>query len=163
MLKPLTQFYCDCCGSIIKEPSQGRVEWLWVFDQVKADYIAKEHRIIHDAGYSPHPRMNCYNLYGNGKIADAPLTKFLDAQTGMAELLSFIDPGPKEEPKYTGPGVKDLREYLEFMRRLTIPHYEEARLYWPQAIRDNFFDGGSETFVYDPVNLKRLIGEYEGE
>ena len=128
MLKPLTQFYCDCCGAIIKEPSQGRVEWLWVFDQVKADYIAKEHRIIHDAGYSPHPRMNCYNLYANGKIVDLPLTQFLDPQTGIAELLSFIDPGPKQEPKYTGPGVKDLRAYIEFMRRLTIPYYEDARL-----------------------------------
>ncbi|MFT4565677.1 MAG: hypothetical protein ACI9FN_000630 [Saprospiraceae bacterium] len=75
-------------------------------------------------------------------------------------LLSFIDVGPYHEPEYHGPSVKDLREYTEIIRRLNIPFYEEARLYWNDAISDGFFDGANEGLIYSPDFLETLIKKY---
>ena len=46
------------------------------------------------------------------------------------------------------------------MRRLTIPYYEEARLYWSRAEADGFFDGANEVWLYMPHNLEALIERY---
>jgi hypothetical protein len=132
MLKPLTQFYCDCCGEIIQEPKHGWVEWLTVFDPERGDYIFKGHRIVHHIAYSPRTGRDCYTYKKHIGRSDIYLTDFLDKQTGIAEMLRFIDCGPIHEPQFTGHYLGDLREYIEFIRRLTIPYYEEARLYWPR-------------------------------
>ena len=49
---------------------------------------------------------------------------------------------------------------MELVRRLTIPHYEEARLYWDKAKQNGFFEGANEIWVYLPNNLRDLIQEY---
>lgn len=56
--------------------------------------------------------------------------------------------------------VRDVREFVEFARRLTIPHYEEARKYWSSANSDGFFYGGNEIWIYLPQTLKSLIERY---
>lgn len=79
----------------------------------------------------------------------------------MANLYRFIDLGPIHDPKgVRPPKARDLREYMELVRRLTIPHYEEARLYWDKAKQNGFFEGANEIWVYLPNNLRDLIQEY---
>ncbi len=80
---------------------------------------------------------------------------------GIAMLLSFLDLGPLHDPDGENvPRLEDLREFAELMRRLVVPYYEEARLYWAVAETDGFFDGANEVWVYLPDTLKTLIEEY---
>jgi hypothetical protein len=71
---------------------------------------------------------------------------------GLARLLSMV-----KRP------IKDLDELLEIIRRLHIPHYEEARKYWGAAEEDGFFDGASEYWPYLQSSLERLVKQHGGE
>lgn len=81
----------------------------------------------------------------------------------MAELLRFVDVGEYHEPDFAGPHVTDLREWTELVRRLSIPHYEEARLYWSRARSDGYFDGANEIIIYSEGFLKGMIEKYGEE
>ena len=54
--------------------------------------------------------------------------------------------------------VKNMREFVEIMRRFTIPFYEEARLHFGQLPGDDEFV--PDTSVYDQESLKRIIEKY---
>jgi hypothetical protein len=74
----------------------------------------------------------------------------------MARLLPFLlGYDPERES-----GVTSLVEYAEVVRRLTIPHYEEAWLFWKKAMADGFFYGAHEISQYTHYKLKRLINQY---
>ena len=78
----------------------------------------------------------------------------------MVMVLSFLDIGPYLEAEYQGPRIKDMREFVEFTRRLTLPYYEEARLYWNQAEQDGLFDGANEISLYLPRTLEQIVRDY---
>jgi hypothetical protein len=139
MLKSLEQWICDRCGQVIEEPNQGSVEWI---DDSKT-HKASGFKIVHQSSYAPHDNGECYHYSDHpGRLEDR-LEEFI-GQNGMVMLLSFLDIGPYLEADYQGPRVKDMREFVEFTRRLTVPYYEEARLYWNQAEQDGLFDGADE-------------------
>jgi hypothetical protein len=54
-----------------------------------------------------------------------------------------------------------MPQFLDIMRRLLMPEYEEARQYWSQAHREGFFDGASEST--DPVTLHEIIETFGPE
>lgn len=155
-LKPLEQFICDYCGEVIEAPEHGWLEWLVDID---AGFAASDFYVVHHAMYSPRKPQHCYHHQHDARRHDLYLTQFLDGK-GMARLLKFLDAGPYHEPDYNGPRVADMREFVELMRRLTIPYYEEARLYWDRAERDGFFAGANEIWLYLPDNLETLIERY---
>ena len=74
----------------------------------------------------------------------------------LRELLDVL----YHDPNYGGPRVEDIREFIEFARRLALPYYEEARLYWPKAEQDGFFDGANEIWIYLPITLEKLVRTY---
>jgi NAD-dependent dihydropyrimidine dehydrogenase PreA subunit len=151
MLKSLEQWICDRCGQVIEEPNQGSVEWI---DDSKT-HKASGFKIVHQSSYAPHDNGECYHY------SDHPgrLEEFI-GQNGMVMLLSFLDIGPYLEADYQGPRVKDMREFVEFTRRLTVPYYEEARLYWNQAEQDGLFDGANEISLYLPRTLEQIVRDY---
>jgi len=157
MLKPLEQWVCDDCGKIINSADEGYVEWL----RDKETHKRHGFRIIHHAPNSPrHPSGNCYKYsHHPERGGDLQLSRFI-GPAGMAWILSFLDSGPYHERDFSGPGVKDVREYVELMRRFMIPFYEEARLYWETAVEDGFFDGENDVWIYLPEKLKELIRRY---
>jgi hypothetical protein len=162
-LKPLKQWRCDGCHQIIESPEHGWVEWLTTL--VDNRVRNREFRIVHHAEYSPRrPRGNCYR-YGLGEppLPDLLATTYLTdciGENAMPYLLMLIDPGPYHDKRYQGPTVEDFRAWAEFARRLTIPYYEEARVYWPRAIADGFFHGQNEISIYLPDTLKSIIKRY---
>ena len=81
---------------------------------------------------------------------------------GKVRLLSLIDPGPDFRMEYRE-RIADMRLFLEFFRRVQIPYYEEARLYWGRAQADGYFAGANEIWTYLPRNLKTLIEEYSDD
>jgi hypothetical protein len=82
---------------------------------------------------------------------------------GFVTLLAELDPGPYHAPQYAGPDVRDVREWVELCRRLHTPYYEEARLYWKDALQDGFFEGDNEARMYLPRRLKSLIEKYKNK
>ncbi len=157
MLEPLNkQFICDRCDEIINNPAEGYVEWR--VDQ--EGHKAYHYKIVHQYTFSnlKESHEGCY--FHTWPKADMPLSDFLGIE-GMAELLSFLDGGKYHSPGKTHTKVADMREFVEFARRLTLPYYEEARLYLSQAVHNGFIGGANEVALYLPATLKSVIREYE--
>jgi len=154
MLEPLRQFICDNCGKIITPPKEGVVEWLEEGDST-----------MYNSQYGfkiVHYNQKCY-FYPDPKYPNSmsiPLEYFL-GEKGYICILSFLDTGPLIMEKYKGPRVKNMREFVELMRRLTLPYYEEARLYFGNLRADDDFELDSP--IYEQDNLKKIIQKYGKE
>ncbi len=154
-MKPLHEWICDTCGGIIRSPDQGNVEWLRDRDGKQYGF-----RIVHYGPWSPRqPKGHCYEYHRHLDREDVPLKTFIGSN-GLAALLAFLDVGPNHDETFQGPWVSDIREFVEFMRRVTIPYYEEARRLWDKGKGDGFFAGAGAVWTYLPDNLKRLVEEY---
>jgi hypothetical protein len=84
---------------------------------------------------------------------------FLGAD-GLQALLAFLDAGPLLAPD--GPpqdGVADIRNYVDTVRRLHIPHYEEARRYFDRARQD--LSDENEVSIFLPRRCRAIIERYE--
>ncbi len=162
MLKPLEQFFCDKCGGIIEKPEHGWVEWE---SKIEGNSLKQwGFKIVHHSSFSPIMDKQkrdggCYHYQNSLHRSDLHLDCFL-GNYSMPELLSFLDIGPYHNPVYDGPNVFNMREFVEFARRLTIPFYEEARKYWSIALADGYFADANEIWIYLPENLKQLIEKY---
>ena len=127
MLEPLKQWICDSCSQVIESPEQGWLEWLWDQDD---DRKAHGFKIVHHAMYSPRKSTRgCYHYDDSVRRADDYLNGYV-GKDNLPALLAFLDPGEVIASTYHGPDLKDMREFVEIIRRLHVPYYEEARLYW---------------------------------
>jgi hypothetical protein len=163
MLTPLNQFICDTCGEIINEPKEGWIEWISDIDEKNGKFIDHSFRIVHHFAHSPLAETKpdgCYQHQHALGRSDSHLHQFISDEYKMAHILKFLDIGPYHQPNYKGPSVRDMREYVEVMRRLTIPYYEEARQYWNEAQSDGYFADANEIWVYGASNLQTLIEQY---
>lgn len=158
MLIPLKQYICDTCGEIIDKPEDGWIEWIYSDDGMQTDF-----RIVHNGGASPRKKFNhegCYQHGNSNGRMDDHLNHCLDPNRMMAFLLKFIDMGRYHDLHGVHTGKVNISEYVELFRRLTIPYYEEARLYWEEARIDGYFDGANEILIYSVDFLKSLIETY---
>jgi hypothetical protein len=139
-LKPLEQFICDECGELINKIEDGWFEWI-----DNAGNPIHGFRIVHANGRSPRFKNggNCY-YPESFNISDLHLDS-LTRIDGPALLLSFFDRK-----------LDDPKELAEIIRRLHIPHYEEARRYLKRALNEGLIDSKENT----QVDLKRVIAEY---
>ena len=159
MLKPLTQFICDSCNEIIEKPEHGWIEWLVTGARIE-DWECHSFRIVHHKSRSPYPGWNgCYNYtpatYGK---ADMHLNHLTEQQEMLIELVSII--GTTCKPTFQDIKVAHKGEYLQFVRRLTLPYYEEARLYLNKAIANGYFEEERMAGPYHPNTLKELVKMY---
>ncbi len=150
MLEPLKQWICDSCGQVIQSPDDGYVEWLVEGDDAPLN-LQYGFKIIHSG-----EECSCYSEE-DISLNDAPLESFM-GNKGHLYLLSFIDVGALLMREYKGARVKNLREFVEFMRRLTVPYYEEARLYFENLHADEGFV--LDDSIYQQENLIRIIQKY---
>jgi hypothetical protein len=60
-----------------------------------------------------HPK----RLVSNTTARVCHLTRYLKVE-GLCSLIALVDPGALHLPKFTGPKVKNTREWCEFFRRL---------------------------------------------
>jgi hypothetical protein len=158
-LEPLAQWRCDVCRQLIASAGQGMLQWYHEDDGGIS--VERGFRIVHNAGSSPRqPTGNCYYDFAKHPFADSHLEEFL-GPAGLVNLLAFIDVGPLHEPAYTGPRV-DPRELTEIIRRLFVPFYEEARLYWDEAKEAGFFEDANEAWPYLPETSQAIIHRFGG-
>lgn len=155
-MEKLKQWTCDVCGRIIEKPEDGYV--VWKFDDKERKIF--DYKILHHNYIDGDGKMRgCDN--DDSYFFSSALTDFLGYH-GMAKLLSMIDAGPMHREKYEEE-IENLRDFLEFFRRVQLPYYEEARLYWQKAKYDGYFKDANEVWIYLPSTLKKLIKEYRPE
>ncbi|GLB64066.1 hypothetical protein NCCP2495_19450 [Dietzia sp. NCCP-2495] len=135
---------CDECGETIGEPGQGIVVWTQSWDD---DSAVDRFRIVHKetSGRQCDPG-------GNSRWVD--VSRLVGAD-GLAYLLSFLSVGP-----ILGGGglkIRDFDNYVDTVRRLQTPGYEQARSkFGSQEVADNYGDA-NEYFPYLPEELEKII------
>jgi len=155
LLKPLEQWICDRCHEVINSSKEGWVEWL----SEPTNYQFSDFKIVHQSPYSPRkPESDCFHYTSHPNRTDQKLELLLENR--MEQLFSWLDKGKVFEPDYPGPQVGNMRDFVELARRITLPYYEEARLYFADAIEDGFIDEVDEITLYLQKNLQEVIRRY---
>lgn len=146
MDKPLTSWYCDVCGDKIEEVSQGYVIWKST-DELKYHDFKIIHKTKCDLDDYP---------------ASAALEDYL-GENGLSYLLSKLSIGPIK--KSLGQGshcqITETDEFVDFMRRVQTPFYEEARRYFSNHDLLDDLSDSNEVSPYITRELEKLIKRYE--
>jgi hypothetical protein len=122
-LIPLQQWICDECGELIEQPEHGYVEW-----QYDRDSNTKHSfRIVHRGDHSPRKPQDCF--YPNSERGGDTAMDSVLGDTGRVYLTSWLDAGA-EFTETNRRSVKSLRDWVVLFRRLQVPYFEEARLYF---------------------------------
>ena len=115
MLQTLKQFYCDACGRLITHPEHAWVEWLHTDNPLTKEMEFHSYKLVHHIEGSPFTDLDgCYHY------------KYR-TNSNICHWQDFTN------DYILYPQARDIREYTEIMRRLTVPYYEEARYYIQQA------------------------------
>jgi hypothetical protein len=143
-LEPLKQWLCDNCGLIIERAEEGWLEW---YEDTESNQSAG-FRIVH------HDTLCQYDsskLDGKNKsVSDGHLQNFT-GYDGFSILLGMFD--------YAN--LADNHELTEIIRRIHLPNYEEARLYWDRAKEDGVIFGERESVPdYFQDTLRGIINRY---
>lgn len=154
MLEPLNEFICDTCHQLIEDNSEGWFEWLQYYDHEKSRMVNEKFRICHH-------NKRCTKFFSNPKASSMYLTDLM--KVAPYQLISFLDGNISPKDEYKGPEINDMEEYVELAKRLTVPYYEEARLYWGSFLSSGNYNEYDAVTVYFPDNLKRIIEEFGDE
>lgn len=140
---PLGLWYCDVCGNLIEPPQKAYVIWK------SKGKVAKDFKIIHQ---------NQCDLHDHN--ASIPLDNLLGLD-GLTYLLAFLSVGPIHHNSTTSrePQIEDFEAYVDLVRRVQIPYYEQARRrFRDRRILENFYDS-SEAASYRVSAVRFLHGE----
>jgi hypothetical protein len=148
-LIPLKQWICDKCGGVV-EADGGWIEW------IDPDRRAAEYHIVHHAAA-------CYFHTHHPNRSDNHLHYYLGAE-GLQRFLAELDVGDMIEPDVARRKVSvgDMPSFVDTVRRLHIPYYEEARTYFHAAREDGWFGGTNEAAIHMPDYNLQIIERYEG-
>lgn len=146
MNEPLTTWCCDVCGQWIEDVEQGYVIWK-TGDGLKD----RSFKIIH--------KSRC-NLKDHR--ASAALRDFLGSN-GLAYLLSKLSVGPIRK-KIGGESycsIADLDEFVDLIRRVQTPFYEEARRKFGKGEILEDHSTNNEALPYFPEQLMKIANQYD--
>lgn len=142
-MNPLEVWTCDTCGDEIDSVAVGVVIWRSLDPFPKAGGFKIVHQDRCDPGNS------------GGYTLSSPLADFL-GHDGLAMLLTFLSLGPLHEPSERMPQIVDFDEFVDFVRRVQTPWYEEARACFDDwEVREDYWDA-NEYGPYVSESLKRI-------
>jgi hypothetical protein len=145
--EPLTIWICDNCGNPIDRIQEGYVVWRLINDKYGGFMIVHQDR--------------CDPGSGQGYTHSLALEDFLGAK-GLARLLAWLSLGPLRGPSDDRPRVHDLDEYVDLVRRVQTPYYEEARhRFADEDVQYNLGDA-NEYAPYLPEVLKGIVDKTPG-
>lgn len=145
MDQPLTRWTCDTCGHDVSSTTG-----LLAFqNQPKEPFLAYHFRIVHTSGCLAD---------GQDLVIDN-LNNYLGAD-GLDTLLAYLTAGPGR-PGEQGIAVCDVDEFVDLIRRLHSPYYEEARTKFGDPLVAKTLNDDDRWHPYLPSNLQR-IAEHRG-
>ena len=146
MDQPLTVWYCDTCGGKIESIENAYVIW-------RSDGTPREFKIIHKSVCDKKDH-----------DSSAALEDFLGPR-GLSYCLTLLHAGPiianlggsASQPQ------PDPGEFVDFVRRVQVPFYEQARLSFnnPELLSD--MSDWNEVAPYLPDALKNITLRYASE
>jgi len=146
--KPLTVWKCDTCGDDISDPGIGIVTYRRD-DQRRASDFRLVHKNIDGRRCDPD---------NDGGFIDSIELSGLIGADGLADLLSFLSAGP-----YSGRRgvvrVADFDGYVDLVRRVQTPGYEEARPFWRTEHTRELIGGANQTYPYLPDTLEQIANQ----
>lgn len=98
MLKPLKEFICDTCGTVINDIKSGRVKWESFYNEKENKIISRNYRICHD-------KIKCQGVAKSIKYSDSPLSEFL-GNMAIVQTTKMLDHGPYYDKEYKGLNLK---------------------------------------------------------
>ena len=144
-----TNFWiCDNCGKKIESIEEGWVEWLETKNGAEIFNSYQGIRIVHSARCNYNQDL-VYKKY-SAIVGDMDLQSFSGAD-GLMDLLLFIS----EE------NFKNNEELLEVIKRIHIPGYEEARLFFDEAIDEGVFEPNTKPGYYTQRNISAVLDYIE--
>lgn len=144
-MQPLTTWICDTCGNPITDTNASLVISRRIDNNTTGDY-----RIVHkNIG-----DLTCDPGFQGGYAYSLELSTFL-GQDGLAWLLSELSVGKLREGQGTVQ-VDDMDKYVDFIRRVQVPWYEEARQRFDDPEVRRALDDANEVFPYTPDTLERI-------
>lgn len=147
-LIPLKQWICDSCGQTIEKLEDAWFEYL------------KDINTHNVSGFRiAHHNMRCgyddQTLKSQGKAVGAFVLKYMTSYGAFGHLLQWLELTQTGKIK----GYIEITEFTEMMRRLYLPYWEEARLYWNRAFEDGFHDNTD----FSEKTLKKIIEKFSQE
>ena len=160
MKQPFKHFVCDVCGREINT-EDGMLQWLQKPAET-ADASPSEEELVSIHICCRHS--SCYGNYESRARREDLHEQWVHLEDlagpeDLDELFSFPLERKISQNTYVG--------FLEILRRLEIPHYEEARKYFSRANEDgliidlNGYINGHQSWRQDL--LKQIIEEYSHE
>ena len=141
------KWYCDSCGGGITDPNMSLMTWRENDDRRGYDY-----RLVHknsgDGTCDPGSKRG----YGSSLEVSNVL-----GPDGLSELLSHLSLGPLITS--TGESlcrVADMDGYVDIIRRLETPYYEEARRHYGCEAVQQYYVGANETLPYTPKSSQHI-------
>lgn len=120
-LKPLEEFYCDTCGLVANIKTAYLAYSIDAASEVRGDF-----KIVHNT-------RDCLPKFDTPNDGSANLSLYVGPD-GLAQLTDFMSDGIFRDPNFEHDNkVKSLGELSDLIRRLHIPHYEEARQKYSSA------------------------------
>lgn len=145
-MKPLEEWICDTCGQKLSA-NNGWLEWLSPRSGPHSFNIV-------------HNKRACYQHDHHPDRSDMHLHVFLGAN-GLQQFLSMMDLGKILDPSgMYMPALPEMRSFVDTIRRLHIPHYEEARQYISEAVADGYFSDQNEVSIFLPNTCLSIIKRY---
>ncbi len=148
MLKPLEQWICDSCGKVIETHEKGMLIWCENHPE-----FGTEFRIVHKG--SCDNNRDVYNLSWE--------IHWCLGNDGLSNLLSLLSAGPLIASAGADSSKifeKHLPHFVDLMRRLQIPYYEEARQKFTNPdVLDEFSDA-NEVAPYQKESLLKIIKKF---
>lgn len=140
MDNPLTIWYCDGCGTAIKEMEQGVVGW-----RTNSDLKVYHLQVLH--------KKDCLASSASDQWRSLNAFPGID---GLSYILGWLSQGPINQNlgREMYCSVADLDEYADLLRRLYIPHYEEARLHFKDK---RVLDHHQHSDEYSPYTVEQFM------
>ena len=135
--EPLKRWRCDGCGKWIESADKGYVRWL------TGSGGAGDFKVVHQG--------DCDD--GEAPYAMA-LPEFLGPD-GLARLTALLSPGPLKRGVSAAHAV-NLDQWVDLVRRLQLPFYEEARERLHQSSTAKEHAGWDESAPYLRAHLQSL-------
>ena len=142
-----TNWYCDVCGDQIATAEDGYVIW-----KVDEQHLDHGFLVVHNG--------KC----DNGQYPSSIALPELVGPDGLSHLMAFLSHGPlRANPDHpTKPRVANIDQFVDLVRRLHVPHYEEARGHFDNnGVRDAMSDANEYYPYIGKVMQKIAAGEYD--
>jgi hypothetical protein len=146
---PVATWICDVCHRPIESLDLGLLVW----DSGKAeDSIARDFAIVHKR-CDDHERW----------LASQELGDFADPNLALVKILNDGCPRPIELEEEDGYPARATAEWAEIARRLLLPNFERARLFFAEAEADGWELGTNLDHRYHPDTLLKVREQYDPE